>query len=356
MSPFFELLLVAVGKKAELDCPLTPGQWEEVYQCAKKQTVFGVVFQAIMMLPDEQLPPRSVKVRFALLAEKIEKMNDRMNKRAAQMTEWMNELGLRSCVLKGPAVAKLYPNPQSRQCGDIDLWVEGDMRTILASVSKRWKIGEVFYHHADSHPFDDRMEVEFHFTPSWMNSPFANRRLQAYFRNCSDAQFGNSNDALGFATPTTSFDCVFSAVHIFRHLLFEGIGLRQIMDYHYILKSSSANDRTQAYRQLSILGLKRFAGALMYVEQQFFALDGEYLICPPSIRYGRFLMTEILLSGNFGRMDMRTAKVRRSDNILRKAALRLGRLPRYFAFSPSEVLWAPIFKTWQYLWKAVHRF
>ena len=37
------------------------------------------------------------------------------------------------------------------------------------------------YHHVDF-PVIDELPIEVHFTPSWMNSPFTNRRLQDFFK------------------------------------------------------------------------------------------------------------------------------------------------------------------------------
>lgn len=356
MSPFFQLLLIALGKRECLDAPLDAEQWEAVFELAKKQAVLGIVGHAVLNLPADQLPPRPIKVRFALVVEKIGMINSKMNEKAALISTQTRELGLESCVLKGQGVASLYPLPSLRQSGDIDLWVKGDYRHTLDVVGRRWKLGSVFYHHVDIRPFGDKTEVEVHFTPNWMNSPFTNRKLQAYFHKMQDAQFASFRDELGFAMPEAGFDCVFSAVHIFRHLLFEGIGIRQVMDYYHILLSSSVLDREAAFAELKALGLERFTGALMYVLQNFFELDDGYLLCPADPTYGEFLKEEILLSGNFGKYDERFSRIRKSDGLMKKAIKRIRRLPRFLLIAPSEVLWAPFFKAWQHIWKAVNRF
>ena len=44
---------------------------------------------------------------------------------AARVTQLFVEQGLPSAVLKGPANARLYPDPLSRHGGDIDICVPG---------------------------------------------------------------------------------------------------------------------------------------------------------------------------------------------------------------------------------------
>ncbi len=51
---------------------------------------------------------------------------------------------------------------------------------------------------------------------------------------------------------------------------------------------------------LMYLGLWKFAGAMMYVMKEVFLLDRQYMIAPVDEKRGKFLLDEILQSGNFG--------------------------------------------------------
>lgn len=360
MHGFIQLIHIALGRKETLDAPLSDGDWDKMYAFAKKHALLGIVYKAIMSLPSEQLPPRRVKIQFALAAEKIASRNKVMDEYSASATAMMKELGMQACVLKGQAVARRYPWPDARQSGDIDLWVDKDIDAVLPLLRSRWELNEVFYHHAGIRPFPDtKTEVEVHFMPSWMYNPFTNRKLQEYFRGNSQKQFDNFLSDMGFSSATCGFDCVFSLVHIFRHLFLEGIGLRQIIDYHFILQDSSSEERRDAYVMACGIGMERFVPALMYVLKYVTGLEDEKLLCSPDERSGEFLLHEILRSGNFGRYDSRNVPIRlngKKELLSVRFFRRLKRLFTFFGIAPGEVLWAPFFKVWQQIWRMVHRY
>ena len=67
----------------------------------------------------------------------------------------------------------------------------------------------------------------------------------------------------GFAMPPARFDRIFILTHIYAHFLFSGIGLRQIMDYYFLLKNTSASEDEEML--LKQFRLTRFAGAMMWL-------------------------------------------------------------------------------------------
>ena len=112
-----------------------------------------------------------------------------------------------------------------------------------------------------------------------------------------------------------STNVVYQLLHINKHLVEEGIGLRQLLDYYFVLRAlhidqGSFSDRTESMVQwaegmdiavksneeilhtLSRFGMKKFAGAVMYVLQTVFAMPDEYLLCPPNEKEGVFLLDE----------------------------------------------------------------
>jgi len=343
---FIALLRFSIEAASALpENTLSDSEWELVFTMAKKQSVVGMLFPAISAMPMEQRPPKHIRMQIYLTAEMLKESNRTLAERAGEITREFAQMGYRSCVLKGQGTAGLYPEPSLRNGGDIDLWVMGMRDDIIREVKCKWKTGKMCYHHIDVRPFTDKTEVEVHFTPSWMNNPFRNRRLQRYFRENAERQI---TPECGFAVPTIGFNLVYLAVHIYRHLLFEGIGLRQIMDYFFVLRHSSEEDRRQALDFLSSLGMRSFIGALMFVEKDLFGLGDEYLLCPEEPHFGTFLKNEIFLAGNFGKYDSRF-RYDAEKNIIVRAAQRLKRLIYYFGYAPSEVLWAPYFKVWQRL-------
>ena len=57
--------------------------------------------------------------------------------------------------------------------------------------------------------------------------------------------------------PDVSFNLVFAMVHIYRHFFSEGIGLRQLKDYYFILKLSTSEERAKAMNTFERLHMRR---------------------------------------------------------------------------------------------------
>lgn len=348
---FIELLHIAVGKSgARLENPMPDEQWEGIYATARKQSLVGVINDVIERLPQEQKPPRRTKIQFALSSEKIAERNHLLDRYAADITNAMSEMGFRSCVLKGQGTATLYPKAGIRQCGDIDMWIDTDHKTAVPLLQKKWKLDEVCYHHAKITGLPDKVILEVHFRPTWMHRPASNRRLQKFFEKNAAGQFGNYCQEKGFYITTPFFDSVFGMVHIYRHVLFEGIGMRQLMDYFYVLQHTSDEDRKKAYEVLCSLGMRKFVAAAMYVLERLFGMGREYMLCRPDSKTGGFLVKEIFKWGNFGREDSRN-HIKNARSKPARFIFRTGHFFRYFWLAPLEVLWGPYYMIWQFFWR-----
>lgn len=136
----YELLRIAVGAQDSVfngGQKLTDEQWDLVHVEALRQLLAGVAYGAIAKLPQAMRPSLDLIFQWASEAETVKGHNVLLNKEAARLTQLFKEQGVKSAVLKGPANARLYPNPYARQAGDIDIWVEGGKRP-LWNCFKRW--------------------------------------------------------------------------------------------------------------------------------------------------------------------------------------------------------------------------
>ena len=160
-------------------------------------------------------------------------------------------------------MAQLYAKGEYRVPGDIDIWLEGDRKTIMNWVSDYSLKNAPVYHNVPICPIGGT-EIEVHFTPSWMNCYFTNRTLQNFFRQYSKKIFCNEEHLVisedgnscykQLPVPPLEFNRVFILVHIYRHLFGEGIGLRQLMDYYHVLcQGFTAEERVETLNVLRSL-------------------------------------------------------------------------------------------------------
>ena len=131
----------------------------------------------------------------------------------------------------------MYPNPYSRTPGDIDIWVEGGDKRVISFVRSISPHEKACYHHIEF-PSYKGVEVEVHYRPSFLLCFCNNRKLQKYYERVKEEQFSHRvmlGEQGEIAIPTMEFNLIFQLTHIYAHLMNEGIGLRQLLDYYYVL-------------------------------------------------------------------------------------------------------------------------
>lgn len=342
----FELLQVTVGTRNSLSRIPSGLEWQVLYEEGQRQAVDIILLEGIEQSPDNQRPPKTILLQWIGAGELLKQQNQRLNKACLELQPLFTNNGFKSCILKGQGNALLYTQPLLRQCGDIDIWVEGDRDEIIDFLRNKGKIGHIDIKHCDWEIFPD-VPVEVHFIPTWFYNPFVNKKLQSWFEGQKGVQFKNESE-IGFTRPTILFNLVYVLIHIYRHLFDEGIGLRQLMDYYYVLRHSTVDERGEALRVLGSFRMEGFVGAVMFVLQEVFKLNDEFLICKPLPKDGRFLLNEIMRAGNFGHYDERNNHHKnRWVNGLEDIKRNLRFVCRY----PQEVCWMPAWKIWHWCWR-----
>lgn len=361
---FLELIHVALGRREELGHAPSADEWADLYREAVRQTMAAVLFAGISRLPAEQRPPRTLLLQWFALTERTREMNRRMNSETVRVCGELERAGFGVVVLKGQGVATGYPDPSLRQPGDIDAWVvrdggkdfpRGNFRAVTDHARRLDPQASVQLLHTDFR-LSALTEVEAHFWPSYFFSPLHQHRLRRWATRRLPEQLAHRTRLTGtdgdVCTPTAEFNTVFLLLHIYRHLFHEGIGLRQLLDYHYCLSSPelTSEGRETACRTLHRLGLWRFARAVSYVLATVFLTEADRLPAPPDVREGRFLLREIMLAGNFGHHDRRQEYSKGGGPANRYLSHLRGNL-RLMLHYPEEALCAPFFRTWHYLWR-----
>ena len=235
---FFDFLRFCIGSAKEIPGSLKEADWKELYAIAKKQCLVGVLFDGIKKLPAEYVGiEKELLLQWMAESQMLEKANVRLNDAAIQVSEWFLKKGFRTCILKGQGNALMYPNPYSRTPGDIDIWVEGGDKRVISFVRSISPHEKACYHHIEF-PSYKGVEVEVHYRPSFLLCFWHNRKLQKYYERVKEEQFSHRvmlGEQGEVAIPTAEFNIIFQLTHIFSHLMNEGIGLRQLLDYYYVL-------------------------------------------------------------------------------------------------------------------------
>ena len=235
---FFDFLRFCIGSDKEIPDSLKEADWKELYAIAQKQCLVGILFDGIKKLPAEHVGmKKELLLQWMAESQMLEKANVRLNDAAIHVSEWFRKKGFRTCILKGQGNALMYPNPYSRTPGDIDIWVEGGDKRLIFFVRSISPHEKACYHHIEF-PSYKGVEVEVHYRPSFLLCFWHNRKLQKYYERVKEKQFSHRvmlGEQGEIAIPTAEFNLIFQLTHIFSHLMNEGIGLRQLLDYYYVL-------------------------------------------------------------------------------------------------------------------------
>lgn len=189
-----------------------------------------------------------------------------------------------------------------------------------------------------------------------MNNILYHARLQKWFRRNADLQCSNvvslPDGAGDIAIPTSAFNVVYQLTHLYHHFFDEGIGMRQIIDYYYVVSMLNVNCEMLTWlpKELKHLGLWKFAGAVMYVLHEVLGLPEEKMIAPMDEKRGKLLLAEILNGGNFGRHFTKYGGFTH-QSMGKKYFLNIWRNMHFVRYYPAEALSEPIFRTWHFFWR-----
>ena len=421
----FAFLKYCLGNEVDMSGVVAKMDWRQLYAFSAKQALLGFCFEGVERLgreyPDElKSNPIGQDLLMAWMgkATQIRRQNMKVNAVAGRLYRQLRSDGMRCCILKGQGNALMYPNPYCRTSGDIDVWVNASRGRITEYAKSHFGIGDdIRYHHIETTV--EGVPVELHFVPCTMNNPIYNRRLQRWFVKNGDLQCGNLVDlpdgAGQVAVPTAAYNVVYQLSHLYHHFFDEGIGLRQIIDYYFVLTNTEITEHTESRlsgdkdvqsaelkrnlngtsasdssfsntnntnntnegdgqsarfflntnnacstdmdalrHELKHLGLWKFAGAVMWVLHETLGLAEPLMIAPMDERRGRLLLAEILDGGNFGKHAAKYGHFTR-QGMARKYFLKIWRNMHFVGCYPAEALSEPVFRTWHFFWRISHK-
>lgn len=377
---FFELIQVALGVRICLSHTPSADEWGELYAMAKKQSLVGICFAGVQRLAgiddsmdstgSPQVPhkpytinlPEILYFKWMGMAAKIQQKNETVNKQCVEVQQMIEKEGFHTFIMKGQGNAALYNDNLKllRQSGDIDIYLEGGFEKVNAFVQRTCPTNEINELEIHYHCLPDT-EVEIHYRPFIMRNTFKNRKLQRFFaeegEKCFENKIALANGVGEIAVPTTTFNLVHQMVHIAHHLYTDGIGFRQLMDYHFVVRHEMEVKKSSSVREvkkvISNLGLEIFASALMWVLGHVFGLQEEYMLWEPCEKDGRMLLEEILKSGNFGHQDETKADL---SNKWKSFWYVNGKTFRFWRFDHWAWFWSPLWRVFHFVWRKLHGF
>lgn len=298
-------ILIDLVQAAIWDRPADTSQWQKpvdwngVYELAKTQALRGLAIDAILNLPVEWLPEKPWYV--ARLNRLMEMAQDHALHQAVsnELLDRFEANGVHALLMKGVTMGALYPNPQYRACGDIDLYIGPEKYDQAINLLCEWAGShqtDVVKDDKHTSLFYKSIEIELHRITEYFSVPNYNRRWQEWTRacldNCKEREF------------PLNYNVVFLFNHIWHHFCIYGIGLRQFCDWTLYLHHHAAEiDREALKKDLERIGLFRqwqmfgcvAVDTLGLPEEEFPYYDGRYR------NKATRIVNQVFEDGNFGK-------------------------------------------------------
>ncbi len=347
---FYELLQIALGRRERLSKEPSEEEWAQLFEFSRKQAVVGVAFEAMDKLSQlGQKPPRKILLKCWGIAQRIQARNTELDNRCLELLDILSKHGIRASILKGQGIARYYDEALKslRQSGDIDVYVDGGIETAMAFAKNQGQENiEWDYKHLHLKLWKN-VEVEMHYRVEVLLNLRKNKRLQRWFIDHKELLYG---DIDGFITPTVEFNVFYILLHIYRHFLYEGVGLRQILDYYYVLSAYSKDNSSQMpLDAVKSFGMEKFAQGLMWLMQEVLNMPNEWMPWKPDEKEGRYILEQVMIGGNFGHHDKRLKRKKGKVGAVIKIITHNIHLFRHY---PSDTLWAPMWIVWHKIWKS----
>ena len=204
---------------------------------AKTQSLLGLVGDVLLTRQEirNNLPIRFVERLQAIPMTHIG-IHSQMNKVLQLLVLTLRKVGIEPVLLKGQGLSKCYPTPELRQCGDIDIYVDGSnyeraydaMIPIVSKIDDKVHIWEHIHFDAKVGP----VMIEVHHKADFMplhrkDKKYQNYALKGLSNELCALQFGNEK----VMTPNETYNSFYIFHHLWRHFSTSGVGLRQFCDW-----------------------------------------------------------------------------------------------------------------------------
>ncbi len=284
--------------------PLSPDEWEAVFRAARRQTVTGLVFRGVQHLPEGLLPPLGLLVRWMAEVDAIERRNLEMNRALAELYSACRLGELNPVLQKGQGVALCYERPLLRECGDIDLYFNSSRTFDVALHNVRARRLRVrrgadrsAYYHWRGVVVEHHSRLLDSYNPFQKDYVGELERRHGYSR----ASLPAGPSSVQVTVPSPFLNLLLLDLHILKHALGRGIGLRQLCDMARVCyRFHGLVDAAEMKEACGQLGLDGWNPLLHAFLTECLGLPAACLPYPEVAPSARPLADIVRRGGNFG--------------------------------------------------------
>lgn len=324
--------------------------WGKVFRLARQQTLVGLLADAVQKLPPESRPDAQLLSQLRAYVMKNLQAHLLITRKLSDTVNLLRSEGIDPVLFKGHGLALNYPDPMSRQCGDIDLYVgKRDYEKAVAVCVRTFGEGEHDSESLKHYHFDNQgVSVELHRIAENIPGLRRNRRYQQWTVENLESSQVRSVDVEGVPVhlPPYGFDAVYVMNHAWHHFVVGGIGLRQFCDWTmYLHRFHDKLEPARLEADLKSFGLLKVWHMFAWVAVNRLGLPAEE--CPlyegKYARDAQRMLDFVWTDGNFGRFTPGKG-IRPDGYAAGKLHSMIVQTKRYFRIAP--VYPAHIMNSW----------
>jgi len=249
---FFLLLRIGlgtenVGGNHSIDYSLfadSEVDWNGIYSLGVKQGVGAFIFDALQSLTEAQLIPKDfmsdkkVLMKFYAHTLKVEENWKKHEGAIRSLAQFYAGHDIMMMVLKGYGLSLLYPKPEHRPCGDIDIYLYGEQMRAdkLIHEEKRVKVDYSHHHHTVFRM--NGVSVENHYDFLNIYAHLSSREIEKELKLLAREERGEAIELeeTSVYLPPVMLNAIFLLRHAGAHFAAEEIALRHISDWAMFVK------------------------------------------------------------------------------------------------------------------------
>lgn len=339
------------GKKAN-NLKFENINWEHILNLARAHDVQALLYTALKENNDES----DLWIKFIHTLKQITMSTTvRMVRNNFEMSRVLNQLKeskIPVIALKGIFLKNLYPFPELRTMGDVDLLVPFDYLDLSRSIIEKFGYYEggpdekcIHFNHNNCFPIELHWKI--------LNQDNFKLSMEEFEKEIFDNVIPSNICGIEISTLGIIDQMLHLTFHMISHILYMGFGLRQICDFVLYTESvSNVIDWDELLNKADKLGIKNFLVSILGVCNQLFGLEipmtnvwdaqGQNII--------NSLIDDIIKSGTFGLNKNEWQYGYSLANKINEEGIKISLNPRLF-FRKINIIFINVKKRYKYVQK-----
>lgn len=249
-------------------------------------------------------PPEDLLEKWKKISRQTVFNNMRVDREHGELHDLLTDAGIPYVTLKGSTSASYYSNPTIRAMGDVDFLVGSeDVERTGALLQEKGFLPapsnhecEIAYHRSGS-------VWELHWQVNGIPGGEVGKQIQRYLDDLIPKARWQGNDYGGYMGASDFHHGLIMLVHVARHMVTGGIGLRHLCDWSVFASKLGEKFPELFQEKLRQVGLWRFAQLLTQLSVAYLGCPAQSWMGNPDPEMLEAVILDVFAGGNFGQKD-----------------------------------------------------